>query len=118
MDHGRIGAEIARDLGLPKEITAIMEKHICGGLTETEAKELDLPIKDCTLRKLEEKIVIYEDRLVDIITDNIVRNQRGERGRRAFRRDTEDHPQIREERTDAQTIPRVSCRNAGTYKVT
>jgi uncharacterized protein len=73
MDHGRIGAEIGRDLGLPKEITAIMEKHIRGGLTETEAKELNLPIKDYTLRKLEEIIVIYADRLVDIITDNIVR---------------------------------------------
>lgn len=49
-----------------------MEKHIRGGLTEEEAKELGLPIKDYTLRRLEERIVIYADRLVDIITDGIV----------------------------------------------
>jgi uncharacterized protein len=72
MDHGKIGAEIGKDLGLPKALTDIMEKHIRGGLTEPEAKELNLPIKDYTLRKLEERIVIYADRLVDIITDGIV----------------------------------------------
>ena len=73
MDHGKIGAEIGKDLGLPEEITAIMEKHIRGGLTEPEARELNLPVKDYTLRKLEERIVIYADRLVDIITDGIVK---------------------------------------------
>ncbi len=73
MDHGKIGAEIGRDLGLPKEIIDIMEKHIRGGLTEGEARELNLPVKDYTLRKLEERIVIYADRLVDIITDGIVK---------------------------------------------
>jgi uncharacterized protein len=72
MDHGKVGAEIGRDLGLPDEITSIMEKHIRGGLTEPEARELGLPVKDYTLRRLEEKIVIYADRLVDIITDGIV----------------------------------------------
>ena len=72
MDHGKIGADIGKDLGIPKEITDIMEKHIRGGLTEPEAKELNLPIKDYTPRKLEERIVIYADRLVDIITDGIV----------------------------------------------
>jgi uncharacterized protein len=49
-----------------------MEKHIRGGLTEEEAKELGLPVKDYTLRRLEERVVIYADRLVDIITDGIV----------------------------------------------
>ncbi len=73
MDHGKIGAEIGKDLGLPKALTDIMEKHIRGGLTESEARELNLPIKDYTLKKLEERIVIYADRLVDIITDGIVK---------------------------------------------
>lgn len=72
IEHGRIGAELGKALGLPEEITAIMEKHIRGGLTEEEARELGLPIKDYTLKKLEERIVIYADRLVDIITDGIV----------------------------------------------
>jgi uncharacterized protein len=72
IEHGKIGAEIGRQLGLPQKITDIMEKHIRGGLTEEEARELGLPIKDYTLKKLEERIVIYADRLVDIITDGIV----------------------------------------------
>ena len=72
MEHGKIGAELGRSLGLPKEITDIMEKHIRGGLTEPEAKELGLPIKDYTLGRIEERIVIYADRLVDIIYDGVV----------------------------------------------
>jgi len=70
--HGKIGAELGKALGLPGEITAIMEKHIRGGLTEEEARELGLPIKDYTLKTIEERIVIYADRLIDIITDGIV----------------------------------------------
>lgn len=72
MEHGKIGAEMGKELGLPEAITDIMEKHIRGGLTEEEARELGLPIKDYTLKTLEERIVIYADRLVDIITDGIV----------------------------------------------
>jgi uncharacterized protein len=71
IEHGRIGAALGKELGLPAAITDIMEKHIRGGLTEPEARELGLPIKDYTLRRLEERIVIYADRLVDIITDRI-----------------------------------------------
>jgi uncharacterized protein len=72
IEHGQIGAEIGRSLGIPEAVTAIMEKHIRGGLSVEEAKELGLPVKDYTLRRLEEKIVIYADRLVDIISDGIV----------------------------------------------
>lgn len=72
INHGRIGAEMGKKLGLPQAVTAIMEKHIRGGLTASEAIELGLPVKDYTLHLLEERIVIYADRLVDIITDGIV----------------------------------------------
>jgi len=72
IEHGQIGAEMGKDLGLPEAITAIMEKHIRGGLTEEEARELGLSVKDYTLRSIEERVVIYADRLVDIITDGIV----------------------------------------------
>jgi uncharacterized protein len=72
MEHGKIGAELGCKIGLPQEICDIMEKHIRGGLTEPEARELRLPVKDYTLRRLEERIVIYADRLVDIIYDGIV----------------------------------------------
>ena len=72
MEHGKIGAEIGCRIGLPQEICDIMEKHIRGGLTEPEARELGLPVKDYTLSRLEERIVIYADRLVDIIYDGFV----------------------------------------------
>jgi uncharacterized protein len=72
IEHGKIGAEMGRKLGLSQAITDIMEKHIRGGLTEEETRELGLPVKDYALKALEERIVIYADRLVDIITDGIV----------------------------------------------
>jgi uncharacterized protein len=72
IEHGRVGAELGIRYGLPPQVIDVMEKHIRGGLTKEEAKELGLPVKDYTLRTLEEKIVIYADRLVDIITDGIV----------------------------------------------
>jgi uncharacterized protein len=72
IEHGLLGAEMGRELNLPESITAIMEKHIRGGLTENEAVELGLPAKDYRLGKLEERIVIYADRIVDIITDKVV----------------------------------------------
>lgn len=72
IEHGKIGAEIGKKIGLPEEITAVMEKHIRGGLTEEEAREPELSVKDYTLKRLEERVVIYADRLVDIITDGIV----------------------------------------------
>jgi len=72
IEHGKIGAEMGAALGLPPAVTAVMEKHIRGGLSEAEAVELGLPIKDYTLGTLEERIIIYADRLVDIITEGIV----------------------------------------------
>ena len=72
MDHGEIGAKMAAELGLEEAIVQIILKHIRGGLTEAEANELGLPVRDYTLRTPEEKIVIYADRMVDIYTDGIV----------------------------------------------
>lgn len=72
IEHGKIGAEMGKVIGLPDRINAVMEKHIRGGLTDEEAIELNLPVKDYTLHILEERIIIYADRLVDIITEDIV----------------------------------------------
>ena len=69
IEHGKLGAEMGLALGLPKAVTALMEKHIRGGISPEEAVELGLPVKDYTLGTLEERIIIYADRLVDIITD-------------------------------------------------
>ena len=71
--HGLIGAEKGAALGLPAEVNGVMEKHIRGGLTEAEAVELGLPVKDYTLNLLEERVIIYADRLVDIIHDGFVK---------------------------------------------
>lgn len=73
IEHGKLGAEMGQALGLPLAITDIMEKHIRGGLSTEEAIELGLPIKDYTLHALEERIVIYADRLTDILWDGIVK---------------------------------------------
>jgi len=72
IEHGKLGAEMGKALGLPDRINAVMEKHIRGGLTDEEAIALNLPVKDYTLHTLEERIIIYADRLVDIITEDIV----------------------------------------------
>ena len=50
-DLGAMGSA----LGLPEAVTAVMEKHIRGGLTAEEAVELGLPVKDYTLGTLEER---------------------------------------------------------------
>ena len=74
MDHGEVGLQMAHDLQLEDDIKQIIFKHIRGGLTEPEAVELGLPVRDYTLRTIEEKLVVYSDRLVDIYTDGIVPN--------------------------------------------
>jgi uncharacterized protein len=67
--HGELGAEIGKSLGLPKSITDIARKHFHGGITPKEARALDLPVVDYTPRLLEERIILYADRLVDILTE-------------------------------------------------
>jgi len=71
LQHGEIGAEMARELDLGEEIINIILKHIRGGLTEKEAIELGLSVRDYTLKTPEEKIVIYSDRMVDIYTEDL-----------------------------------------------
>lgn len=72
IEHGEIGATMAKELGLDGAIIDIILKHVRGGLTEPEAVELGLPVRDYTVRTPEETVVIYADRLVDIYTDGIV----------------------------------------------
>jgi len=84
IEHGKVGAEMGLALGLPNAVTAVMEKHIRGGLTSEEAVELGLPVKDYTLGSMEERIIIYADRLVDIITDGIVAIQAEEEAEARF----------------------------------
>ncbi len=62
--HGYIGGEIGRSLGLPEKLVKIIERHVGGGITAREAKELNMPPRDFIPRTVEEKIVAYADKLV------------------------------------------------------
>ncbi|MEW6352529.1 MAG: HDIG domain-containing metalloprotein [Thermodesulfobacteriota bacterium] len=75
-DHGVAGAQLGRSLGLPDALTAIMERHVNAGLTAEEATELGLPPTSYTPTRLEERIVIYADKLSDIVShpDGLVAN--------------------------------------------
>lgn len=65
IDHGVVGARIAKKLGLSKSIVSIIETHIGAGLTSSVAKSMGLPDKDFIPKTLEEKIVCHADNLVD-----------------------------------------------------
>ena len=82
-DHGIAGAELGRTLGLPEALTTIMEKHVNAGLTPEEARELNLPEKDYAPTRIEEKIVIYADKLSDIVShpDGLVSDDAEAEGR-------------------------------------
>ena len=69
--HGEIGAEMGKRFGLPKAVTDIARKHFHGGITSKEAEILDLPDIDYTPRLLEERIILYADRLIDILTEGV-----------------------------------------------
>ncbi len=73
-DHGYLGAQIGRSMGLHEDILRIMETHVKAGLTPKEARDADIPEKDYSPKTLEQKIIIYADKLVDIIysTDQVV----------------------------------------------
>ena len=63
VDHGVIGAELARSLQLDEKIVKIIENHIGAGIPKNEAAELGLPRKDYIPTTIEEKIVCYADKL-------------------------------------------------------
>ena len=64
VDHAIVGAEIAREMGLPEELVGIIEVHIGAGIPADEAVELGLPERHFFAETLEEKIVAYADKLI------------------------------------------------------
>jgi uncharacterized protein len=70
--------------GLPKAITDIARKHFHGGITSREAEKLDLPVVDYTPRLLEERIILYADRLIDIITEGYFNFQNDQEAEKRF----------------------------------
>jgi len=71
VNHALAGAEIARSADLPEPVIRIIKRHVGGGITTNEAKELGWPEDNYMPVALEEKIVSYADKLVEI-TDELV----------------------------------------------
>jgi uncharacterized protein len=67
--HGEAGFQLALELGLPAKLGTIMDKHVLAGLTPVEAENMGLPQRERSLSSLEEKLVVYADKLADIIEE-------------------------------------------------
>lgn len=65
IQHGVVGADIARKRGLPIEIVRIIERHIGAGIPPDEANELGFPDGVYIPETLEEKLVAYSDKLAE-----------------------------------------------------
>ena len=66
VNHVVAGAEIAKASGLPESVIGIIKRHVGGGITQTEARKLGWPKDNYMPGTIEEKIVSYADKLVDI----------------------------------------------------
>lgn len=64
--HGYLGGKILRERGVDERIARIAERHVGGGITNEEAKKLGLPEGIYIPESLEEKIVCFADKIVEI----------------------------------------------------
>jgi uncharacterized protein len=65
VDHAIVGAQIAKEIGLPDPVIKIIKRHVGAGITAEEAKGLGWPKDNYTPQTLEEKVVSYADKLID-----------------------------------------------------
>lgn len=63
-DHGAVGGEMVRKLGIAEPVARIVDRHIGAGIPEDEARALGLPEGVYVPETLEEKIVCYADKLI------------------------------------------------------
>jgi uncharacterized protein len=91
IEHGVVGGQIARRLGMPMELAYIIERHVGAGLTIDEARRNNLPRGNYVPETLEEKIVCYADKLIEgaheVGVDSTIENFAEELG--------VDHPAIK-----------------------
>lgn len=84
VEHGYLGGEIARRLGLNERLVRIIQRHVGAGITAAEASELGLPPIDLLPETLEEKIVAHADNLLDgsrrMSLDEVISNLRSKLG--------------------------------------
>ncbi|MBF0317988.1 MAG: HDIG domain-containing protein [Nitrospirae bacterium] len=62
--HAVEGVRIATSMGIEQPVMDIIERHIGSGISQHEARELGLPIKDYFPLTREEKVVSYADSLI------------------------------------------------------
>jgi uncharacterized protein len=65
VEHGVIGGQLAREIGLPEPIVRIIERHIGAGIPLHEASKIGLPERNYLPETIEEKIVSYADKLIE-----------------------------------------------------
>ncbi len=65
VDHGFVGGEIAKELGLEEKVVRIIQRHVGAGITAEEAEKVGLPPVDFVPETIEEKIVACADNLID-----------------------------------------------------
>ena len=65
VSHAVVGAEIAKSAGLPEPVISIINRHVGGGITISEAEMLGWPKGVYVPVTLEEKIVSYSDKLIE-----------------------------------------------------
>ena len=64
VDHAVMGASMVEELGLDPRIVQIIKRHIGGGISKREAKDLGLPDDDYIPVTIEEKIVAHCDNIM------------------------------------------------------
>ncbi len=65
VDHGFVGGEIAKELGLEEKVVRIIQRHVGAGITAEEAEKVGLPPVNFVPETIEEKIVACADNLID-----------------------------------------------------
>jgi uncharacterized protein (TIGR00295 family) len=66
--HGAEGADMVAREGVDEKVVEIIRRHVGAGISPDEAKLLGLPDFDYVPRTLEERIVCFSDKMVDLET--------------------------------------------------
>lgn len=65
VEHGAIGGQLSRKMGLPEPLSRVIERHVGAGITPEEASKIGLSEGNYIPETLEEKIVAYTDKLIE-----------------------------------------------------
>lgn len=64
--HGHAGGKIVASEGVDAEVASIIQRHVGAGISKEEADSLGFPQGDYIPRTLEEKVVCFSDKMVDM----------------------------------------------------